>query len=1610
MAGEFVSTVRGRVRLPAHDIDHPLDLFHRNVREVPDASAIDAADGTWTYRELHREAVAFAVRLESLGARAGDAVAIALPRSGVSVVAHVAIAELGAIVVPVALDDPADRTDHILASSGAVFVVSDHELSDRLPWAAPIGRHSADDVDGPEVVRRPVDHDRFCILFTSGSTGTPKGVEATTAGMLNQVVWSLDHFAIGRADRLLLKAPSTFDAALWELWTALSAGALLVVLADGEHRDGAAILERVRAARVTVCHLVPTMLRQMLEHSSAFPETLRVVLIGGEALPGALLDDFRRACNAPLVNMYGPTEASVQVSWWVADAARGAILIGNPIDNCVLTVLDDDLRPVPIGGEGQLAIGGVPLAAGYLDDPGRTAAAFTDVAGLGRMYLTGDLARRHEDGFEHLGRLDGQVKVGGNRVETAALEAFARDIPGVRDVAVVPVAAVDGIELVCALVCPESSLAPLRDGLLATFPAAHIPSRYRRYEALPLSPSGKVDRRRLAGDSAEDVADVPVRNLTDAWRSVLGSDDDHVRFLDAGGSSLIAVRLASLVRRHLDADFRPSQLLATNPTLRDLAEMVTHRETATELDSGARPAMGPGPAHRSVRATPAQKQLYTHLRAFGGDPAYAVVGRYDVDGILDVDRLRLAWEQLHDDVDVLRATFHVDGSDVVIRTSPPAPSMRWVSTDGADWDKTCEAVAWEEARRPFPPQESGRARLVVLVDLAAGRSALLLIADHLISDQRSLELMVAELDARYSSTPAPRPPQFLEHARSLTGSETSRAETAAMIAQRVTEATAGPLAFQESTTAVTSEGTTTSAAVSAALQAAVSALASQRGVSTAMVYLAAFGRVLSDWTDGNDIVVGVPVSRRDHVEADRTIGFFMQTVPVALQPRRTASDTAFIHHTRDRFLEAFDRSEATIGDVIAALRDRGHNEPPIRFWFNDVSAGSELTSFAGHALRDRPVPSRYSLFDVGLYVVREGTEERLELTARRSVWPRPATGEAFLQALLEELDSLVVGKRAAVSAASFERIEADPPGSFVEALTRAAHRDPERPAVTGELMSFTRQQLLAEVIATTERLREQPDGPLMVLPERSGLFPVALLAGWSAGRTVALVDPESTTARVAAIREQVGESTVVRIMGSGLEITAGEPGAADSPPSHILFTSGTTGVPKLVRHALPSLVEAIDWYIQEFDCTESDRFVLASPLGHDPVLRDVLGAIASGAELLVPTQADVDDATRFVEFLRTRGVTVLHVAPARARTMVGIMTPLPDLRLIVLHGATLDAATARMLAERAPNARIVTVYGLTETTQITAWGEVDTGPSGAEPSLHAVVPHRRLVVRGERGDDIIGAVGELLVSGTGVVDIQIDGWLHTGDLARRGAAGAVHILGRRDQRVSVHGNRVDSLGVETTLRRLRGVRDAAVVQMLPDGPLFAVIAADSMPDDSDQAAVLGALVPWERPIAVVHVDALPLSRNGKVDPDALRSLVAGPRLGETPGPRRPAGAPDAERLVAEAVRSALRTRGIPAPDFDRDTPFEQVGLSSFELLLVADTLSAQHAVDIPAFELFQHRNVASIAASISGAGRPVHADARDSGAPDRAPAGSGALTEREKRRAARRRRTGNREA
>jgi amino acid adenylation domain-containing protein len=601
-----------------HDLKQPLHhLFERQVEKTPNLVAVLDKNKSLSYKNFNKLANQLAHHLRRLGVGPETVVAIYMERSIEMVVALYAVLKAGGAYLPIDPHYPKKHTDWVIEDSHPTVILTQAAQSSSLDYVhCPIvivqpNGEGFDDMpsDNPRVEIDP--ENMAYIIYTSGSTGKPKGVIIPHCGICNRILWMQEEYKLSSEDRVLQKTPYTFDVSVWEFFWPMMVGASLYISDPDGHKDPYYLADIISQSKITTIHFVPSMLRPFLENKSISEcKTLERVFCSGESLNPDLAKLCLDLLSANLYNLYGPTETSVDVSSWqcLRNKPLQRVLIGRPIANIQLYILDSLMQPVPIGVHGELYIGGIGLARGYLNRPELTSERFvTNPFSLiphSRLYKTGDLSRYLSDGtVEYLGRIDNQVKIRGFRIELEEIESAICTHLQISEAIAIAIRDESGSSRLALYFVPSSFDIPaacdLRAYLSERLPEHMLPSLYISLDHIPLLANGKIDRKSLPKPDVTSRADTnrvyiaPIssteRMLCSIYEEILGVRQVgiHDNFFDLGGDSLLVLRAVARIRE-MGLDVAIHQLY-TNASVANVASVIEKNNLIDTQSSNLQP-------------------------------------------------------------------------------------------------------------------------------------------------------------------------------------------------------------------------------------------------------------------------------------------------------------------------------------------------------------------------------------------------------------------------------------------------------------------------------------------------------------------------------------------------------------------------------------------------------------------------------------------------------------------------------------------------------------------------------------------------------------------------------------------------------------------------------------------------------------------------------------------------------------------------------------------------------------------------------------------------------------------------------------------------------------
>ncbi|RQU99200.1 amino acid adenylation domain-containing protein, partial [Burkholderia cenocepacia] len=1638
----------------------------------PDAPAVCCDGDVLGYAALDAWSNRIGRRLMALGARPEQRIGVCVERSGAMIAALYGVTKTGAAYVPLDPGQPPQRLRRMLDDAGVELVVVDAAgaacLADCVAGRTLVRTDDVAD-EAPHGWRQPIDPQQAAyVIYTSGSTGEPKGV-CVTHGSLDRLLASVgERLAFSERDVWLSVTTLSFDIAGLELHLPITRGARVELATRDTVLDGARLLRLLTHSRATVMQATPAGWRMLIDSEARAGLALRgplQALCGGEALPTDLAAALL-ARGLTLSNLYGPTETTIWSS--LAPLGPGApITLGRPLHDTVLRVLDADGLPTPAGAVGELCIGGDNLARGYLGRAASTAASFVpDPFGppAARLYRTGDLCRRRFDGgLDYLGRLDQQLKLRGHRIEPAEIEAALRALDGIQDAAVTLRSDGGAPRLVAYVVGSTShaaNVARWRDTLAERLPVPLIPTAWITLDALPLTSSGKLDRRALPAPGRDADTPVAPRNpvearLLEIWRALLPAGPLGVTtdFFAAGGDSIVSLRVVGAA---LDAGLvvTPKQVFE-HPSVERLARVATvaaHAAPAIDppapakLDPALADALALTAAQRAALqdvcvATPLQQGLLSLAQRTTRDP-YHLQRVFELNGPLDARAFGAAWQAAVDRHAALRTDFRWDGLDAPVQL---VHAHVQVDVQTLDWRHLDESSArdalashWRDAQsRGFDFARASHAQLW-LIERGAHCRWFVWRFHHAQLDGWSIGLVLRDVLRAYDtarSGPAPAAealpvaPAFSDYVHWLDRQRGDGAATRATWRERLAgwSRTPLPISGAVSPRAERDAGhehmpLEHTIRLPASLSAQAERFARDCGVTLNTLVQGAWAWLLARHANRREVSFGVTVSGRGDgwPGAGDTVGLFINTLPlsVSLPPASTVQAWLNDLQTSNLALQALAQTPlATLQHEIAGAAGEPLFDSIFVFENYPLDASLRAPLAGGLAIErlaagaDGHAHDGRNHFALSLIAV-PGDELTLTLAAQPTRFDG-ATVRRLLAQLQLALSALTADAARPLGAV---RVPADAPAApsaptwHGGLLARVARHAAHRPGATAlrdatqtlDWATLWRRagDLAVRLVACGVRTETVV---AVVLPRRAELV-VAMLAIWRAGGVYAPLDPSSPADRLGwQIREAAARCVIAEADTSwrpddvafiDVETGADAPGGGSDavlPPSvalpadlgaYLIYTSGSTGAPKgvLVSHrALTAYVEALLTQLPDGIGSAAYLSTPAADLGHSTLMT----ALWSGWTLHLVDDARAFDADRYADWCRAHPADLLKIAPSHLEGLLQAADAAAVLprRALLLGGEAAGDALLERVAKLRPECAMLGHYGPTETTigVTTSRRDADGGlPLGAplgharvcllDLDGHPALPGARgeihagggAIARGYRGRAALTAerfVPDPFVAGARVY--------RTGDEARVRDDGQIEFLGRTDDQLKIRGYRVEPAEVAAQLRTLPGVRDAVAIGR-PDAwqrtRLIAYAVGAGLDPQALRDALAARLPAAFVPASVVVLDALPLTRNGKVDRRALPEPSEDAAAGAGAAPDTPQ-----QRTLLDIWRQVLRQ---PALGIDDDF-FSAGGDSINAFRIIAEARRA--GLVVTSRDLFAQPTVRALAARAQPQ-RPAAAD------------------------------------
>ncbi|NML40086.1 non-ribosomal peptide synthase/polyketide synthase [Chitinophaga sp. G-6-1-13] len=1399
-----------------------IDLFEAQVRQTPDATAVVFGTEQYTYRQLNERANQLAHYLREKGVVENTLIPVCMSRSLGMITAIVGILKAGATYVPVDPAYPEVRIRYILSDTHFTLMITDEASQGLLPADIAAERMMvlpADILSGQPVTdpSRYTSPDKLTyLIYTSGSTGQPKGVEMPDKALFNLLCWQQQEIDTRVPKRILQFASINFDVSFQEIFFTLSFGGSLHLVDEQRRKDMAILMEQINTEKINCLFLPYVVLKNLVEYaqeSGIYPQYLQEVITAGEQLK--LSNDLRlflEKGNTRLYNQYGPTEAHVVSAYTIQRedyTQRVLPPIGKPIANTRLYILDANGNPCPVGVPGELFIGGVQVAKGYLHLPELTAERFMadpfDVTGNGRLYKTGDVCCWLPDGnINYLARKDDQVKIRGNRVEIGEVESVLGQCELVAQCVVLVKNDQYGNKRLVAYVVPQHRFGKdeLRTWMQSRLPEYMIPSLFITLPELPLTNNGKINKRALPeadlsalGGATYVVArNLTEQQLTDIWRVLLQVDkiSIHDNFFELGGHSLLAMRLQSALRKYMEVEVAVKSIFA-NPTIARLAAFIRQNGKGWLL-----PAVTPQQRPELIPLSYSQERLW-FVDQMEGSAQYHVPVVLRMEGVLDKGALANAFRDLLVRHEVLRSVIvqkdGYSGQQIL-------PAQQW-ELQQIDLRGRQQAIADYRTlvhtliRKPFDLTKEYMLR-VHLIALDTTTHILVMNMHHIASDGWSISVLFRELITLYNAyttgenvkLPALEI-QYADYAiwQRKYMSDEVLATQLSYWQENLKDVQALQLPTDKTRPAVKGKnGAVEHLQFDRELTDQLLALSQQEGVTLFMTLLAALNVLLYRYSGQDDICVGSPISGRTRQEVESLAGFFINTLALRSSLTGNPAFLSLLQQVKQTTLSAYEYQEVPFEKIVdAVVTERDMSRSPlfqVMLVLQNTPDIPELT-LGTVQLSEEPLDHTTAVFDLNFclketeaglsLIIQYSTDLFYSDTVRRmgkhfeqllrSVTREPATCICALPLLdAAEEHLLLEGFNSKVSAV--------PQGISLPGLFSAkAAAFPDAVALMFKDVTLTYKELDERSNQLAHYLRDKGVGRDTLVPlciERSPEMIIAIYGIMKAGGAYVPVDPEYPADRIQyiladtaagimvsspAVSDRLGAAVdgIELVMVTDADLFAGYPvtalpdGPAANDLAYVIFTSGSTGKPKGVLVEHGGVVNLVYDQQEQLQIETGSRVLQFATIGFDASCMEIFCTLSHGAALVLPRKEDLMSAAGFTTLINKRKVEVLFLPPSYLHSMKEM---LGRVKTIVSCGEPLNREDGRYLQAR--GVRFMNAYGPTENSICTT-ASADPIREDGVVVIGKPVANMQLYIQDAHGGLCpIGVAGEICVSGAGL--------------------------------------------------------------------------------------------------------------------------------------------------------------------------------------------------------------------------------------------------------------------
>ncbi|MEK3889669.1 amino acid adenylation domain-containing protein [Bacillus sp. FSL K6-3431] len=1417
-------------------MDYPIDqcfqdLFAAQVKTRLDQPAIIQNGEGFSYKELDILSNKLAHKLINLGVAPEIPVGLYVERSFKMVVGILGILKAGGAFLPIDADYPGDRVNMMLKDAQVPVLLTQADLVQKIRSYE--GRTVCLDSEWDLVLKEPGDQpisrvnpkNLAYIIYTSGSSGRPKGVMMPHEAIVSHSIDIIKRFELTPEDRVLQFSSISFDISLEQIFTTLAAGSALV-LRDKDIWTPYQFSKKCVELGLSVVNLPTSYWAEVVQEWHIRPEIipgskLRLVIVGGEQMSAEKVEMWE---NTPLdhiilLNAYGPAETAMTSTLYrvsgkgTKSAKLRFIPVGKPLANRRVYIFDENMQPLPIGVKGEIFIGGLSLARGYLNKPEMTKDKFIQDPYYhdygNRLYKTGDLGKLHRDGnIEVLGRKDDQTKIRGHRIDIGEIEVVLNQCDNIKDsVVVVKKGETKEKHLAAFYVSAPymtNDLSSIRKFLRNKIPEYMIPSFFIELEKLPLSPNGKIDRNSLAnieievdiGNGYEKPYNEIQQKLVRIWEKVLGADSVGINhhFFEIGGQSLKAITLVSEIHREFDVEI-PLGEVFESPTIKELAVFIEKSIDRKETYQSIQPVA----QQEYYEVSAAQKRMYIISELSGASSNYNINGAVFLDGKVNVLQLERAFEALINRHESLRTSFEQVNGRIIQKVYQ---DVEWNMEHLYANEYNLDSVV-EDFIQPF---DLGRGPLfrVAIVEMSSSKYLLVYDMHHIVSDGLSIGVLIREFVSLYKEKILPdvkiQYKDFSAWQNQMIESDVFKLQEGYWLKTFSQEIPLLDLPTDyPRLDEPMFEGDNVQFDLEDSFTSKLNQIAIEKGVTLYSLLFTAFNVLLSKYSGQKDIVVGSPVAGRLHSELENVVGMFVNTLALRNYPDPEKTLESFVKEVANQTLQALEHQEYPFEMLVDKLQLRKNlNRHPlfdVMFAFENVDgAKAQIDDFE---ITPYEHTHRTTKFDLELKVTeQEGKlhfvfeystalfhKDTIKRMAKHLVKIIEVIADE-ITVLIEEIDLVTTEEKNMIMDFNNTDTKFPKEKSIKSIFEEQVVKHSSRTAVVYGQRKLTYKELNEKANQLAKYLIEKgarPNTVIGLMAEPSIEMIVGLWGIIKSGATYLPIDPEFPNERINFMIEASGAIALLtqsHLLTANyyytckiMELENEELFSKDTlnpedittfdDPIYIIFTSGTTGTPKGVPIKNQSLVNYISWFTREASITYSDKTMLLSSFAFDLGYTSLYTALLNGCELhLAPKECYTVPET-LLTYLKDQKISFIKLTPSLFTLLVNNRMIENDqnrmvLRLVVLGGEEMKSADIGTFNSLYPNTEVINHYGPTETTIGSIAQKIEfakLNPFSLGTVIGKPIDNVKIYILDKLQKPVpIGGIGEICIAGVGLTE------------------------------------------------------------------------------------------------------------------------------------------------------------------------------------------------------------------------------------------------------------------